>query len=686
MSRPCAAGRSSVMARVLCFWMTISVLFMAGACMAKTSSEKPMMVLELTPRPGNEPVLEWVADSKWCTGIEVNPFARPDDIARLSKSGKTIVLKMNGHPEVLKRHWSYKGAEVPDAAEVLDKYLNAIKASGGRLIWQCLIENDSAGVGHPQELLKADPKTHSQAMTLFEGHLETAMKNVNALAPDFEKWGLFGYSKTAHFYARHGVDTVIVERANDDVEDLQTGIAFCRGAARQFRRNWGVDLSLWWGPIYGCVQDLPGLFHKRNLYVSYFSGAEVYRIEGGDLFWNAGQKRLNKLAHVLDEFGEFIDKYPAGKVETPAAVMLAADHGWMTPPYWRTDNTAWDYARIPYRQGQCGIDGFFLRAFPGIEYAMQPFPFGAYDVDDPTSSPFALTCITEKFAPEPEDVYKVQPPVPFGRFKNRDQARKWMYDNDVETSPYRPMGNSRWGDIFDVITDEAAPEVLGEYKVITLAGAVKVKGQLKKRLSQYVKAGGKLVLAAGMVGPESEDLTGVKLSGQIIAGTGWQWANSQVNNEAFSYMPAELTGREVKVLAAERSGSPLAVYHRLGKGEVYTCLVPWYEANSVKKLAGPAEQLFDTVIGQVQPVFVNGPAVEWLSTRGDQWVTVVLSNNDGVKWNGSVTVRCGADADRVKGRELLTNNPVNISADDNGNYSFTTTVPAYDVRAVRIFY
>jgi hypothetical protein len=52
-----------------------------------------------------------------------------------------------------------------------------------------------------------------------------------------------GFGETSHSYAARGVDLLLIERANDDVGDLSTAVAFGRGAARQYGVAWGIDLS-----------------------------------------------------------------------------------------------------------------------------------------------------------------------------------------------------------------------------------------------------------------------------------------------------------------------------------------------------------------------------------------------------------------------------------------------------------
>ncbi len=513
---------------------------------------------------------------------------------------------------------------------------------------------------------------------MWNAYLDVAMQHA-VKAPNVEAWGVCGYAPTAHSYAAHGVECIIVERANDDIEDLQTAVAFARGAARQYGVRWGIDLSLWWGPIYGCVHDLPASLYKRHLYLSHFSGSEVYRIEGGDILLPAPGK-VTRVAQAIAEFAARVQGLDTGVPEVPVAVMLEPDHGWMTPPYWRTTNGLWNYARLPYRPGDQGIDGFFGAAFPGNIYAMDAFPFGAYEKNEPPASPYALSCITPEFAPTPDKEYHAEAPVPFGRFESRDAAREALYAENTDPSPYRAMGDSRWGDIFDVLTTEAGAESMKQYPVLVLLGRVGLDDALLERLDDYVQSGGVLVCAAGVAGPEHGALCGIEMTPELRTGRAWQWKEEDAVHEAFRYVPA-VPADETEVLAEAPAGAPLAVVRSLGRGRVYTCLVPWYESGH-KPLSGVALRLFDEVFGAVQPVTVQGLPVEWCSARGAGQRTVVVANHDLAPWSGRVTVRA-LDATLNTCVDIVTGTPVEFTRGPDGAATAALAVPAYDVRVLR---
>lgn len=633
--------------------------------------------VECEPDPVYQPVLERLKNSPWCWGIEVSGYPEAEAVAPLYEDFDHVLVRLDANPTARKSEAAYSKKELPDPDAALPMHRRLAAGRRGTTLWLGIMENDSAGTRFPQELLKAKPKTHAEAKAAFDGHIQAAMQEAERYK-ELPLWGVFGYASSAHRFAAHGLDCLMVERTNDDVEDLQTGVAFTRGAARQYGRQWGVDISLWWGPIYGCVQDMEYSFHRRNLYAAYFSGAQAYRLEGGHLFYNAAEKKFNRIVELFDEFGRFTQAVAPGTPDVPAAVMLPSDHGWMTPPYWQATRTVWNYARIPYRQGQRALDGLFGLAFPGTVFAMQPFPFGRYHVDDPPASPFALTCIDDYFAPSPEDVYKVAPPLPFGLYQDRNIARQTIENNNLPIAPYRPMGDSRWGDIIDVLTDDASSEVLAGYKVLILADQIKLTSEIKQKLAAFAAAGGQVVMAVGVAAPDDRDLTGVAFRPEYRVGRAWRWGKQPFVHEAYHYVPAEAS--EGKVLATSDTGEPLAVRKDHGKGAVYTCLIPWYEGGH-SDIAGAAQQLFDEVIGSVQPVRVEGLPIQYISTAGDKQRTVVALNHREKPWTGTITLADPA-ARYKKCTELLTSKPVKFKKTAKG-LSCTIDIGAYDVVALR---
>jgi hypothetical protein len=635
---------------------------------------------DFEPTPDCQAIYQWLSEAPWCYAIEVPYYFDGNDIAGLYDDFEKIIVSYDANPKARLSEAKYKKRPVYGPQEVFLKHKKAQNGDLSDTIWLGLLENDSAGTRFPQQLLTDKPDTHAKAKNLIDSHVINAVNFANEHYKSVPLWGVCGYSQTAHIFAQHGLDCVIVERTNDDVEDLHTAVAFARGASKQFDCQWGIDISLWWGPIYGCVQDMDASFHRRNLYISYFNGAGAFRIEGGNLFYNHRKQAFYHLKKVIDEFGNFTKRVSPGSPVVPVAVMLASDHGWMTPPYWKTTRTAWNYARIPYRQGQKGIDGFFGYAFPGNVYAMQAFPFGSYEIDDPPASPFALTCILEYFAPSKEDIYKAEPPIPFGCFKDRNEARNALNSKLKLQAHYRPMSDSRWGDILDVLTEEVSYNVINNYEVVILAGQIKLTEKLETTLISYVENGGRVIISAGVAGPDSRKLTGIKFSPELRAARALKWQNENWLDDSYLFVPVTETNQNVTVLGQTDTKKPAAVCHDLGKGKVYTILAPWYEAGH-NDLSLVSKRIFDHVIEPLMPAKVEGLSVEWVTTKAKEQRTILIANHRNNVWEGKVFLKM-PDFTASKCSELLSDKKIKIHKCDYG-YSADVLIPPYDIKIIR---
>lgn len=674
MDNPCKKLKRTPL--TYCTWMLI---LMCSQTLGAGRRENIRIIFDIKPDSANRQVLEWLEREKICWGIEVPWYTTESAVRELHSKGWEVLVHLHAHPETLKRHWEYKQREAPDVDDLLQKHIQAADGRADRVNWLMFIEDDSCGVGHSQEVLRYKPKTHAQAKQLLDEYLKEAQA-VAGSYPELPKWGMCGFATSTHAFASQGLDWLIFERANDDVDDLQTGIAFARGAARQYECKWGLDLSLWWGPIYSCVQDLPTSFHKWHLYLGYFSGAKAFRIEGGDLFWDRAKNALTGLADTIQQFAAFAGRAAPDQPDVPVAVMLPEDHDWMTPPYWRIANEAWNYSHIAYRSGDWGIDGFFASAFPASNLAMQPFPFGNYEEDDPPASPFSLSCVTPRFAPNPEDLTKAFAPVPFGRFLNRNEARDTMNTASLDPAPYRPMGDSRWGDIFDVLTTSANANVLSCYKAVVLLGHIKLTADLKRKLTEYVRGGGVVICAVGIVGPKDEEFTGLKIMPEFRVGRAWSWQNQPPVAEVFQYLPAEVANNSTAMLAQTATDKLLVARHSIGKGSVYTCTIPWYEG-PLGGLSSPALKVMDHVIAPLQPATIQGLPIEWISAHGPGRRTVLVANHSETSWKGQINIRDLSDSYR-RCIELLSGREVPFLR-DSMNKSIVVEVPAYDVGIFR---
>ena len=385
----------------------------------------------------------------------------------------------------------------------------------------------------------------------------------------------------------------------------------------------------------------------------------------------------------MDALGSFIaTQLPPserGVPSTPVAILLSPTHGWSEKPSWGGGGQAanlWGYANIPSwaKKGSGAVDGLLSAAYPGAGgvFGMNAFPFGSFEDNlNPPASPWARSSMTSQYAPHPDDVWHATAALPFGKFHDRDELNSWFHENnnatgdaDRDPAAWRPLSDSRWGDVFDVLVTDPWlrwGQALsgGGYKVVLWCdGDGLLTDEAAAALSAFASAGGTVVVSAGAVGPQHELLTGVKLTGRLRAARAWEWSSGVARSrgdegvtlESLLLAEAEAIdhgddGATVIVARSIPEGLPIVVKNRVGEGHIYTCLVPWFESNG---LSAVALELFDRVIGAVQPVTVVeglNALLHTSSLKSNQTTSsrhVALANNAGEAWTGTIEVDHGA--------------------------------------------
>ena len=630
-----------------------------GVCLLLAVVARADTSLIVSVDPQDEPTLAWLKKNDVCEYVDVKPTATEADIARLREDGWQVSLHLKGHPETFDLHYRQRKQQTFSRDAAIQTLLRANSGKTAGVVWQILVEEDSAGVAFPQQLLREKPQTHAAAYDLFVRRLREAMA-VAEEYPGMRLWGRAGFASSMHPYASLGLDMIFLERTNDDIEDLSTGHAFARGAGRQYECRWGIDFSQWWTAIGDCDLENSATYFRRNLYLSYFAGADALAIELVGPLPDQTPGTATAFSDALLEFTRFRRRFAAGEPLAPVAVLVSRDHGWISPPYWHSQFRGWNYARIPYRVGDRGLDGLFATAFPGSTYAMQPYPFGAYR-DGTNPNTFSLSGVTEEFAPNASDVYIPPPPIPFGEFGTDQEASQTLRRERRDSSDFRPMADSRWGDIIDVVTEDATAATLGRYKLVIAAGRLTANPGLTETLSNYVSRGGTLVWATGVASPDHERLTKCRIVPRLKQGRGWVWGDEAVQTEAFLYTPAlPEESPAVSVLARAVSGDPLVLEARCGQGRDDNCLLPLFESEH-RPISGVSTRVLDELIDTIRPVRIEGQPVQFSCSEDAAGFSVCIANHADVRWTGRVVVdtaratgecveaRSGRDLETVRG-------------------------------------
>lgn len=676
---------------------------------------------------GTSAEARWALERRWqdLVAVTADETTTAADLTRAHERGWHTILAVNANPTELIRRAASRGRSATNLTAVLKTQLNHL-SSGQSLTWEYLCEDDSSGTGFSYDLLKAARRavvtqgsalSPAAAESLWDNYLHAALESTieHTSGIELHRNAKFGFPSSAHAIARAGADTLVLERDNDDVGTLTVGTPFLRGAAAQYNLTWGIDLSLWWGVIEGCVNDLPASYHTRTLYMAYVSGASLVEIEGcGWLDTSSNGSRVPfPISNAVDQFGDFashtLPAWQRGKSDAVVALLLPSDHGWDERPSWANTAVSWNYADLPTRRGGRSIDGIFSAAFPGTNrFSYFAFPFGTFGDGGPKDppSPFARSAITPKYAPDKADVHYATSPLPFGVFKSRQAASAYMKSTRADPSSQRPMVDTRWGGIIDVVVapsiDAAATErnignlehALLHYRVAVVLGET-VSPAIADLLHTFASQGGTVVIAAGSALPDhAESLTGVNFTGQVLASRAWTWIeeNSETQSVHEPLLVAASTilkDSNTSILAVSLPGRhPQVTKRAIGQGNVYCCTVPWFEGAG-RDLSELGLQLLDRIIAPIQPVIISGDGLplEWTSTtRSDGSKIVALSNHAEGTWHGSIDVRTACKATMPSCRDLRHNTTcvARPSKESAGGVNISLTIPAYDVTVLEL--
>jgi hypothetical protein len=257
-----------------------------------------------------------------------------------------------------------------------------------------------------------------------------------------------GHSHYEAYAAEWGARVVGLE-LGENIAFTQSKIAFARGASRQWRRPWSVQVSPWFsgacttsGPLRSEGGSARGLDagHSLSLYErmwlhSWFAGAAMVTPENSIAsFFESPHAPWRLTSHGMKaaEVFAFTQAHDRGVPFTPVAIVLdhlAGYNGYQDHPWGILDKTPGDQETYDLLERQI---------FPGSDHI--------HGTPDPRN---------------PEASYLR--PTPFG-------------------------------ESIDVVLSSAAPEVLRSYPVILLAGDLAFEPQFAAALQQALRGGSKLLL------------------------------------------------------------------------------------------------------------------------------------------------------------------------------------------------
>ncbi|HKR01330.1 MAG TPA: hypothetical protein VJT09_11695 [Pyrinomonadaceae bacterium] len=437
-------------------------------------------------------------------------------------------------------------------------------------------------------------------------------------------------------------------------------IAFTRGAARQYggnflyyhAPNFGDTATTFtiaqnfagpnnfWHSRYGVTMGPSLSWYRKSYYLYYMAGASaIYLEQGHDQFFKPGPGehpfQLNPLGHITDEFMRFAEKHPErGTPYTPIAFLLDPAHGW--------DMT--DYPQWPFGVSQIDRSDRALRELFGAAYYPAPVTEGEPATAD-------------------RQVYVASP----------------------------------FGDIFDVlVASETRADAIDAYRAAIVGGRIEWSRAWAKRLEDYVRKGGVLVINAAQVKGLTEELLGVRLLGERAEADDARClapneAAADLRGQMFRYERVEAR-KGVQVLMETATKEPLVTVNKVGQGSVIFVALPDLLGED-ERLTPFAAHLLAHLSSDATPVRVRGE-VEYLINRTERGWVVTLINGKGVlkPQQGMAQVDRSASAEvtltlRGKGieqaREWIDDRPLDISR-ANGEGSVKLTIAPGSVNIVEL--
>lgn len=168
-------------------------------------------------------MLDWIIKGGYTWGVELLHDVPVSTISELQAKGLNIILYQLSHPETVQRYYTQKNRAIPDVELTVNQFK---KATSGNFVWQHILEDESCGVGLAQEFLSLKPTTHREAYEMTEKYFRKSIQ-ASQNQDKIPHWAVAGFANTAHILAKQPeIALLSIERANDDVDDLQTGVSF----------------------------------------------------------------------------------------------------------------------------------------------------------------------------------------------------------------------------------------------------------------------------------------------------------------------------------------------------------------------------------------------------------------------------------------------------------------------------
>jgi hypothetical protein len=328
---------------------------------------------------------------------------------------------------------------------------------------------------------------------------------------------------------------------------------------------------------YGATMGPSLSWYRKSYYLYYMSGASaIYLEQGFDQFFKPGPGehpfQLNPLGRITDEFIRFAEKHSdRGEPYTPIAFLLDPAHGWDM-----TDYPQWSFGISQMNRSDRALRELFGAAFyPGLVREGEP-----------------ASGERQAFVP--------------GVF----------------------------GNIFDVlVASETHKDSIDSYRAIIAGGEINWTADWARKLEEYVRSGGVVVLNSAQTRGLPMSLLGIRLKGEDGEAHNARCLlpndpPSDLHGGIFRYRRVDLTAAQPLMTTTSDQPDPLVTVNKIGRGKLIFVAVPDLLGED-ERLPAFVAHLLVHLAGEATPVKVEGD-VEYLINRTSRGWVVTLFNDNGV--------------------------------------------------------
>src|SRR5262249_49737741 len=191
-----------------------------------------------------------------------------------------------------------------------------------------------------------------------------------------------------------------------------------------------------------------------------------------------------------------------------------------------------------------------------------------------------------------------------------------------------------FGNIFDVIVaDESRKDAIDSYRAIVAGGEINWTEEWPKKLEDYVRNGGVVVLNAAQTKGLPMSLLGVRLKGETAEADNARCLlpnepATDLHSGIFRYSRVDLTAAEPLMVTTSDQPDPLVTVNKIGKGKLILVTVPDFLGED-ERMTPLVAHLLAHLASDATPIDVKGD-VEYLVNRNASGWVVTLFNDNGV--------------------------------------------------------